>query len=100
MDILEKVLGKVFYFIGIYYLVKIINFSFNTRASQIPKILSRIITILIFLISIISLAFYSLVIIEVGPLKRVIAGILAIICLVNLIYIIKRHKEEEKSKSN
>ncbi|WP_071028000.1 hypothetical protein [Peptoniphilus raoultii] len=100
MVILEKVLEKLFYFIGLSFLVKIISFSRKTRTSKIPKILSRLFTILIFLISILSLAFYSLVIIEVGIVKRIIAGILAIIFLGYLIHTIKGYREDEKIKTN
>ncbi len=68
--------------------------SNDKKSSYLKRNASRVLVILVFSISIISLLAYSYLNNEVGLVKRMVAGVLGLLSLIYLIRIIKRYIKE------
>lgn len=82
------------YMILAYIFNKIFRIALDNSSSIFKRNASRGLVIAVFSIAIISLLFYSFFIKEVGPIKRIVAGILAISCLIYLIHIVKKYLQK------
>lgn len=92
-----EILGKILYFIimmlAIKYFKVIMSKADYKNISPRKRTVLRAIVIIVYLIAIVSLFAYSILIVEVGMSRKVIAGILALALLVYLIHLIKKYRE-------
>ncbi|WP_394018787.1 hypothetical protein [Anaerococcus cruorum] len=90
-------LGKILYFVvmmlAIKYFSVIMSKSEYKNISPRKRTILRAIVIIVYLIAIVSLFAYSILVVEVGVTRRIIAGVLALALLVYLIHLIKKYRE-------
>lgn len=92
-----EILGKILYFVVIMLAIKyfsvIMSKAEYKNISPKKRTILRAIVIIVFLIAIVSLFAYSILIVEVGVTRRIIAGVLALALLIYLIHLIKKYRE-------
>ena len=97
------ILGKVLYFVIMMLAIKYFNIAMNKAEDKNTnpkiKIILRAVVIIVFLISIVSLFFYSIFIVEVGIVRRIIAGIVALMFLIFMVHTIKKYIKDDNKNS-
>lgn len=88
---MDRIIKLAITLIFTYLFLYVYKKSFDGEKSKALIYFSRSVIVLVFLISSISLAIYSMFIKEVGPTKRIIGGILSILLFLYLIHTIKKY---------
>ena len=89
-----SMLRLLLYGIGIGLASKVVDYSFRSRGSRPLKLLSRIFTIVIFVVALVGLGFYSIVAVDEGAVKRIIAGALTLALLFYFAHILTQYRKD------